>query len=1129
MIYHFPDLDTLQLAITSGVVPQDVSLAPAKGGLDDDGQVWLQPSVALNRKAQTALRRLGVEIVRANGELEGDEYCCWLQLLPVTRSDSAVPTPQTPVLFELADADQLPVLVGEILRLGNDRQSFRWLRDGPGSRVLLRVIGPPYYSLLRALESDGQTPAPRAYIERAPRVWVEFGYTHALVEKIGLKEGRFLLMRPPRDWTFIDDAAFQDVYDVLDFQLPEGRVSWRDAALESRIRVRLRLAPASTSEAPELWVLRDHAIEQLDALVQSADETLLDQLIFAVGEWSGQTSIVVRVRTSKKTPPALALQAESYRPYQRMPNLFVPHGRRLHPPLRRDAVRKLLANDPDQITWLVAEADGSFRPESLPDTAFRPLRDWVEYVLDREQQALTTWMQAARFDFESFVCKDDQRPATPKPATPERKRSKEPQEAIEPVQPEPTTAPAKTARRPKEQAQFTPVPAAKPDELERRRAALERQFVEIEGALDAPERQRLWPEMAALNAALNQPADAAICWQHALWEAETPDPALAQHWAQTEAAGTAAKALERLLARPDPPSADVRAVAACVVACPDAVAPRLGQVRGFLEQYETRLGVRAAWLAWRGLTGLSHGDVLGLARARDRLLERLLAHGLSMEHDLPSFLRFSGHQSSDRLRMVRNHLLDMRERAHDFIERSYKVDGDVSPDPPSWPSMIKPEVAKSTKAYCDLTFAFGFARLGDESESRKLQQAAEKVLDRKDPTPAFLLQAYGYRIEQSIKRKPHGGPLPSELLERLDSLEKQDRWIRYRIDRLRQQSRLLDPHEHVDGFRRMSIAGFKDEHERDLLMLQDVRDESRLQSAVEQFLAHEETIEASPMVRVARLAALLPVLPRLGEKLTIESLDRGLQALEALTASLHTQEALRVVSPLLERGLFLAAHYGNAERVQRFLAWFLRFFAAQFKTDRGPIRELDAIIANCFHGLRKLGLRDEISQLLHQVAELILRGQDLTAVRARAGIHWPAMVRSLLHIAGGWLYFGRVEDALPVLDAAQELLFSGPLVFHEKNPLSWTYAATLGQAPVEVSLPKFMELFPRIGRIWEVQETRHCFSQSQLNLIETVVLAMVSDDFVLGQNARRWLDEDEFLVRRRIHRDVREGLAHAGM
>jgi hypothetical protein len=35
------------------------------------------------------------------------------------------------------------------------------------------------------------------------------------------------------------------------------------------------------------------------------------------------------------------------------------------------------------------------------------------------------------------------------------------------------------------------------------------------------------------------------------------------------------------------------------------------------------------------------------------------------------------------------------------------------------------------------------------------------------------------------------------------------------------------------------------------------------------------------------------------------------------------------------------------------------------------------------------------------------------------------------------------------------------------------------------------------------------------------VLAVVSDDFTMGTNARRWLDDDEYLVRKRIHRDLR--------
>src|SRR5262249_37321894 len=144
---------------------------------------------------------------------------------------------------------------------------------------------------------------------------------------------------------------------------------------------------------------------------------------------------------------------------------------------------------------------------------------------------------------------------------------------------------------------------------------------------------------------------------------------------------------------------------------------------------------------------------------------------------------------------------------------------EVSPDPPTFKNFTRPEVAPLTKAYADLIFAFGLARMGEDSESRKLQQAAEKVLDVKDPVHAFLWQAYSYRIDQGIQRKPHGGPLPTELLERLERLETRPR---YAIDRLRQHSRVLDPHEHVDVFRRMAIKGIKDDLERELVMLGDV-------------------------------------------------------------------------------------------------------------------------------------------------------------------------------------------------------------------------------------------------------------------------------------------------------------------
>ena len=51
------------------------------------------------------------------------------------------------------------------------------------------------------------------------------------------------------------------------------------------------------------------------------------------------------------------------------------------------------------------------------------------------------------------------------------------------------------------------------------------------------------------------------------------------------------------------------------------------------------------------------------------------------------------------------------------------------------------------------------------------------------------------------------------------------------------------------------------------------------------------------------------------------------------------------------------------------------------------------------------------------------------------------------------------------------------------------------------------------------------FSLFHLDVVEATVLALVSEEFTLNSESRRWLDEDEFLVRRRIHRDVRAAMS----
>src|SRR5262249_8421675 len=274
------------------------------------------------------LKRLGVQAVKTIGAMLTVEVCCWAELLPL----QADPRPidrleQTAVLFDLGGGEQLSQLVVEILRLGNDRQSFRWLDEGVNktgeARALLRVVGPPYYSLLRALDRNGTSAGPRAFVERAPRVWVEVGQTHPFAEQIKPPEGKILLLRPPRVWTLLDDGPFRDIYEVLEFPLTDAPVRWHEGQLGQKMRVTPTLKSGGSPDGAELWVLRDEPLEELNGFVQNADDQMLHRLAFAVGEKDGRATVVLRVRPSKLPPPVLVLKAQPSKTYLKLPNPFL--------------------------------------------------------------------------------------------------------------------------------------------------------------------------------------------------------------------------------------------------------------------------------------------------------------------------------------------------------------------------------------------------------------------------------------------------------------------------------------------------------------------------------------------------------------------------------------------------------------------------------------------------------------------------------------------------------------------------------------------------------------------------------------------------------------------------------------
>src|SRR5581483_4674115 len=318
----------------------------------------------------------------------------------------------------------------------------------------------------------------------------------------------------------------------------------------------------------------------------------------------------------------------------------------------------------------------------------------------------------------------------------------------------------------------------------------------------------------------------------------------------------------------------------------------------------------------------------------------------------------------------------------------------------------------------------------------------------------------------------------------------------------------LEPQEKFDPYR--YVKQEQDDLLRELTRLPDVRDRRQLGDRVAK-LVDQSAKGRLPETRLRVLAESLTLAARVGEELSGRLLAQVAPALDAVPA---TQDPIVLANEalLLERAIFFAGHYGRPELVQAFADRLGRLLQAP--SGKMVLEPLGRLVGETFRSLRKLGLKDTTDRLMQQIAAAALGGQSIEQAQARAGRDWPETLRLLLHLAGGWLYFDRPDQARPVLDAARPLSLAGAKPPHPTPPLAYvplvtTYIAAAGQAPQDEALGRIEELFSS-GRMMTLPNTfttSTFYSRFHLNVVEAVVLALANEDFALGPAARRWLDD----------------------
>jgi hypothetical protein len=918
---------------------------------------------------------------------------------------------------------------------------------------------------------------------------VELGFRHPLAGSIAPEPGQIQLLNPPRRWRRIADEPFRSTRSLRPFPIASARLP-KDRDDITRIPIRLRLTPANRAEPPELWLLRGDCLARLADFVRETDERVLARIDFACAEIDGERIVLLKSLHGRGGPPVVAADADPFVPAMKFPNFFVPQGYTVHPPLRRDLIRELFAGDPRQITWLRQTGD-SVRAHSVADEAFRPLSEAVDYLVELPSRILPEMNRASPLDFEPFIERIDvARP--PKSRSPHRGTHSSSASIASSIKIVKGTAPAAAKPTATAKAQ-EPAPelAAMPDaQLRERLAQLQRQFIEAPGSLDTFDRRSLWAPLAELHGRLALLSDAAICWLNVIW-ADDPPPDLIHGWLrveqQTAGQGLSAARLDALLAESAPLPEQVRFVALHLIASlylapSPLLLPRMGALVHFLERFDSWLPARGAWLAWLGLYRLT-GDRLALTRARDRLLNQLLESGLNRDRDLPSFLRGRDAGTGAALAAEHEQLRSLHRKAH------------------AWPS--------GDKLIIDLIFAYGFARLGQATAAQELLEGAERKAKRAGHAPYWLMRAYQQRIHVALHQESSGG-LPAALLAELLTLSSDDA---RQVNLRRRASRILEPFEKIDPFR--DYREFRDDTlGRELAQLARIADPAEIGRRISAL----RKPGGSARYRLRALAAALAYAPRIGEGFAADVLAD----LEAAFPDMPKDpDQFRVVE-LLESGLLLAAHAGRDERIPG----LVRQLHATLEHVRGE--RLAWLVAQLtgplFRTLGKLGLADEVRHLVDDLTEGILERRTLSQLRKTPAVNWGIVLRALTHLAGGWFYLGKDEFALQILDETRDKLFQRTLRDQEQAELAESYTSALGQAPPESAWPRIHELFDRLGQL-DVSTQNAAFHQCEMRVVESAVLAVAAKDFATGSRVRRWLDEDEYLIRRRIHADMQHAKA----
>ncbi len=1078
----FPNVDAFRLALASGIIPDavadaEVAASPGPGGF------WVRSPAVLSKDAFAALAHIGVRPFACPAESVFHEYPCWPAALPLKPCDEQ--TVDAPVLFEIPAA-RLAQFLGELGRCGSPIDGFQLTADA----AFVRSARAPVYWIERSrTEPDS---AIRSYQLAAPNFWVESGWMHSLEPSPGAIGT--ILVSVTEGWRRFDFGPWHAPREL--FALRPAPACFCPKTPLVGIDIDLRLKPRTTKvELDSFWIHRGRLADIRDSL-ETIDPRAGRRLEIAQLRIADADCIALRT-TGPRADFAPAGSWQSFAAHPRWRQLWIPSDRELAPVVRETILQRELQIRPGEMVWLES-AGGGVRANRFPIAAFRPLSETIRYSAPTALAIHRRKSSGNPFALTGFV-------AIPEPVPISASSSAVPMFRPPPSPPAPGEtsrsrffkwagrlfAPSRSAStadeiEPDEPVETHGVPR-RTRQSRQERLARRAELQELLFRRDATVRNGDWAELAELFAEGGHPADAVLCWLHALWGTANPLEHWLQSWAKLEARGAKATPLRGRLVE----LIRLAHTPASPVAVSPGIDPRA--VTAELDSAEDSLPCRMVWLARTAFADLAGGDALQLARCRDRLFVRLQNETALAALDTPSFLRFRGLAGSDRFPLARDWLLRCREPIHRWLKM--RSTGDRSAGAGSDADLA------GTAAYADCMLAWGFAKLGDRARANELIGAAtDALLGGPEPRVHRRLSEDFRREIQLALGSPVDASIPE--CEPLDGLGE------YAVAKLSAYSQILGRHRGRSefGVRPLFALFGDDEYGRELTRLFEVGTPPR-ESSVRAWLdsvKSDRTAGSFPrtilaLLEVARAPETVPEILA-SVPLALELLPEALR-LRGIVETDSPGYSIRLAARAVDVAGALAVQFGHPDSLRT----LLNSLSRAHDEDDPTAREILRLTApRLFRALCRCGLTAELRPML--------------ARWYRVGADEPEMQ---LCAAIGWFALGETERGNRILNDARERLFVvGLSNERDRTRTALAYAHALAHAPPRLALGRLEELFQRLGPIAAGGATARYYALKPLELIDTAITAIVNEDFGLGPEMRSWLDGDELRIRRRITRDL---------